>query len=305
MTVHLRPNPHRRRTLQPGQVAELRVINRDGSGETAIYEAGEVIEAPNWTLDGKWLVFNGDGRLWKIAPDGSEGPIRIDTAPIEDLNNDHCLAPDSETVYVSANDGHIYAAALNGGKPRKITNDQDPSRRFRHYLHGVSPDGKTLAYVGLEFDRDDKVITRIYTIPAAGGPDTMIHDAGCPVDGPEYSPDGEWIWFNSEAAASKPGHAQVFRMRTDGSKVQQITFDDRVNWFPHFSPDGSHIFFISYPLGTLGHPPDKDVKLRMMDADGGNQRDLTAFFGGQGTINVNSWSPDSQRLAYVAYPMRK
>lgn len=304
MASHLRPNPHRRRSLQSGQVAELRVINRDGSGETTIYEAGEVIEAPNWTLDGKWLVFNGDGRLWKIAPDGSEGPIRIDTAPIEDLNNDHCLAPDGESVYVSANDGHIYAASLSGGTPRRITNDQDPARRFRHYLHGVSPDGTTLAYVGLEFGADDKVITKIYTIPTAGGADLMIHDAGCPVDGPEYSPDGDWIWFNSEAAASEPGHAQVFRMRADGSEVEQITLDDRVNWFPHFSPDGTHIVFISYPLGTLGHPPDKDVKLRMMDADGGNQRDLTSFFGGQGTINVNSWSPDSQKLAYVAYPMR-
>ena len=92
-------------------------------------------------------------------------------------------------------------------------------------------------------------------------------------------------------------------MKADGSDVTQVTFDDRVNWFPHFAPDGTHIVYISYPLGTLGHPPDKHVKLRMMDADGSNQRDLVSFFGGQGTINVNSWSPDSQRLAYVAYPL--
>lgn len=298
----LRPNPHRRRTLQPGQVAELRVINRDGSDEATIYEAGEVIEAPNWTLDGKWLVFNADGRLFKISPDGSEGPIRINTAPIEDLNNDHCLSPDGKTIFVSANDGHLYSVPLTGGTPVKISNDQDPARKFRYYLHGVSPDGKTLAYVGLE-QGGGTTVTRICSIPAEGGEDTVIYDAGCPVDGPEYTPDGAWIWFNSEAAATEPGHAQVFRMRADGSGVEQLTHDERVNWFPHLSPDGTHVVFISYPKGTLGHPPDKHVILRMMDGDGQNQRDLTAFFGGQGTMNVNSWSPDSQRLAYVAYPM--
>lgn len=299
----MRPSPHHRRTLQSGQVAELRVINRDGSGEVTIYETGEVIEAPNWTMDGKWLVFNADGRLWKISPDGKTGPIRIDTVPVENLNNDHCLSPDGETIFVSSNDGHLHAVPLAGGTPRKISNTKQAARQFRYYLHGVSPDGETLAYVGLEKAEDGGNRTRIFTIPATGGDDTMVHDAQCAVDGPEYSPDGEWVWFNSEAAASEPGHAQIFRMRADGSEVTQVTHDDGVNWFPHFSPDGTHIVFISYPLGTLGHPPDKQVKLRMMDADGSNQRDLTSFFGGQGTINVNSWSPDSQRLAFVAYPM--
>jgi len=124
-----------------------------------------------------------------------------------------------------------------------------------------------------------------------------------PNDGPEYSPDGQWIYFNAERAATIPGHAQCFRMRPDGSGIEQLTFDDRVNWFPHVSPDGRSVVFISYPAGTTGHPPNKDVILRLMRPDGGGQRDLVAFFGGQGTINVNSWAPDSRRFAYVAYPV--
>ena len=298
-----RPGPQRRR-LQAGQVSEIIVINSDGSNRQVIYETGDLIEAPNWTADGKWLVYNGDGRLFKISPDGREGPIRINTAPIENINNDHCLSPDGKTIYISSNDGHLYAVPIDGGTPIKISNDQDPARRFIYYLHGVSPDGKTLAYVGLERNADGKILTDIYTIPSAGGADKKLTNATYPVDGPEYSPDGEWIYFNSEHAATEPGHAQIFRMKADdGSNIEQLTYDERVNWFPHFPRDGSIVAFISFPKGTLGHPADKDVIIRTINPDGSNQRDIDAFFGGQGTINVNSWAPDCERLAYVAYPL--
>ena len=143
---------------------------------------------------------------------------------------------------------------------------------------------------------------RIYTMPAGGGPDTVLTDGACPVDGPEFSADGQWICFNSEAAATRPGHAQIFRMRPDGSELEQITGDERVNWFPHCAADGT-IAFVSFPPGTTGHPADKNIIVRVMDADGSNMRDIATLFGGQGTINVNSWAPDSRRLAYVAYPM--
>jgi Tol biopolymer transport system component len=148
-------------------------------------------------------------------------------------------------------------------------------------------------------------MVNIFTIPAAGGPDTRLTHVAVPNDGPEYSPDGRWIYFNSELAASKPGHAQVFRMRPDGTGVEQLTFDSRVNWFPHFSPDGRHVAYLSYPEGTVGHPPDKHVLLRLMSPNGTEERGLAAFFGGQGTINVNSWAPDSKRLAFVSYPIAK
>jgi Tol biopolymer transport system component len=294
-----RPSPESRRLL-PGQISELVVCTRDGA-PIVVYDTAELIEAPNWTPDGQWLIYNADGRLWRISPDGTQGPERINTTPVESLNNDHVVSPDGRTLYLSAGDGHLYAVPIEGGTPRKVSNDQDASRHYRYYLHGISPDGVTLAYVGLEV-ADGRLVTRICTIPATGGSDTVLTDGSCPVDGPEYSPDGTYIWFNSEAAATRPGHAQVFRMRPDGSGVTQVTTDDRVNWFPHPAPDGRVLAYISFPPGTVGHPADKDVILRLMDPDGTNFRDIDAFNGGQGTINVASWAPDSQALAYVRYP---
>lgn len=295
--------PCNARRLLPSQTCELVVADRSGGTLTVIYETSELIEAPNWTPDGQWLIYNADGRLFRISPDGANGPRRINTAPIEDLNNDHVISPDGENLFVSANDGHLYRCPISGGVPVKVSNDKNPDLGFKYYLHGISPDGKTLAYVGLE--RQAKTaVTRICTIPAAGGPDTVLTDGACPVDGPEYSADGEWIYFNSEAAATQPGHAQIFRMRPDGSGGEQLTHDDRVNWFPHAAPDGSMFAYISFPQGTLGHPADKEVIIRTMDPDGAKQRDIDSFNGGQGTINVTSWAPDSSRFAYVRYPVR-
>lgn len=290
----------RGRMLQPGQRSELTVINADGTGREVIFVADEIIEAPNWTHDGKWLIFNAGGELWRISPDGSDGPTRIDTGPLRDLNNDHVLSPDGTRIFVSSDDSHLYVLPIEGGTPRKISNDHP--ERHHYYLHGVSPDGSTLVYTGVNTRNGDRWgYVNIWTIPAGGGPDTQLTDSIPPDDGAEYTPDGQWIWYNSEAGS--PGHAQIWKMRADGSEQTQVTFDERVNWFPHFSRDGQHIVYLSYPPGTAGHPPDKAVLLRYMQPDGSGQRDIVAFNGGQGTINVNSWAPDNQRFAYVAYPI--
>lgn len=291
--------PRRGRTLSAGQRSELTVIDLAGKA-SVILTADEIIEAPNWTADGTTLVFNAGGKLFRIAPTGGE-VTPIDTGHLADLNNDHVLSPDGATIYVSSDDGHLYAVPFAGGTPRRVSNTHDTP--FHYYLHGISPDGKTLSYVAIEGKGPDRRVN-IFTIPAAGGADTRLTDVSVPNDGPEYSPDGRWVYFNSELAASQPGHAQIFRMNaTDGSGQEQLTFDNLVNWFPHLSPDGKQIAFISFPTGTLGHPADKDVALRLMNPDGSDQRTLVSFFGGQGTINVNSWAPDSQRFAYVAYPV--
>lgn len=289
----------RSRLLRPGQRAELVVIDRNGGDRRVLLVADEVIEAPNWTPDGRWLVFNAGGELWRVAADGGVQPERIDTGHLNDLNNDHVLSPDGALIYASSGDGHIYELPITGGTPRRVSNQY--AHRHHYFLHGISPDGQTLAYVGVNQAGDNpwgKV--NIFTIPVAGGPDVALTDLTVPNDGPEYSPDGHWIWFNSELAS--PGHAQIFKMRTDGSEVTQVTFDERVNWFPHFAPDGQSIVYLSYPPGTQGHPADKDVILRFMRPDGSGIRDIDNFNGGQGTINVNSWAPDSQRFAYVTYP---
>jgi len=299
--VSRRPSGGGRR-LANGQSSELVTISRDGSDAQVIYHTNELIEAPNWTPDGQWLIYNADGRLFRISPDGTIGPQRINSAPAEDLNNDHLLSPDGSLIYVSSGDGHLYVLPIGGGVPKRLSNDQDRARGYKYYLHGISPDGETLAYVGLEREKG-RTVTRICTIPAQGGADLVLTDGGCPVDGPEFSPDGRWMYFNAETAATVPGHAQCFRMRPDGSGLEQLTHDERVNWFPHPAPDGSIHSFISFPPGTLGHPADRPVILRTMAPDGSGIRDLDAFNGGQGSINVNSWAPDSQRLAYVRYPV--
>jgi Tol biopolymer transport system component len=121
-------------------------------------------------------------------------------------------------------------------------------------------------------------------------------------DGPEFSPDGAWIYYNSEEAATRPGHAQIFRMTPDGGGREQLTFDERVNWFPHLTPDGGSFAYISYEPGTVTHPADLPVELRVLPAGGGEPRTVVRLFGGQGTLNTNSWAPDSRRFAFVAYP---
>jgi len=284
------------------RVSQLTIIRIDGKDQRVIYETDERIEAPNWSPDGKWLVFNSQGSLWSIPAHGGAKPKLIPAGEVKSINNDHVLSPDGRTIYFSAS-GHLYAVPFAGGQPRRISNEQAPERKFRYYLHGVSPDGQTLSYVGLEALGDDPWgRTELYTIPVAGGADTQLTNIPRPNDGPEYSPDGRWIYFNSEIDAEVPGHSQCYRMAPDGTGIEQLTHDERVNWFPHISPDGRWVVYISFPPGTIKHPADKDVILRRMKPDGREQADIIGFNGGQGTINVNSWSPDGEHFAFVVYP---
>ncbi|TDW94521.1 WD40 repeat protein [Kribbella pratensis] len=280
------------RTLRPGQRSELYVVDVATNTHRLVFSSDEVLfEAPNWLPDGT-LVVNGNGLLFRVTDALEE----IELGGVPAINNDHVVSPDGRTVYVSANDGHIYAAPIEGGPGRRVTNDRGPG--FHHYLHGVSPDGTTLAYIGLEWVGDRR-ITNVWTIPAAGGADVPVTDDMFADDGSEFSPDGRWIYFNSE----RDGHAQLFRVLVEGSAIEKLTFDERVNWFPHPAPDWSAVAYVSFPPGTEGHPADiDDVRLRLLTNDG-EIRELTSLFGGQGTMNVPSWSPDSASFAYVTYPL--
>jgi Tol biopolymer transport system component len=175
---------------------------------------------------------------------------------------------------------------IGGGTPRRVT-ENSPS-----YWHGWSPDGKTLAFVGQRNGDFD-----IYTISPAGGAETRLTTAKGLDDGPEYSPDGKYIYFNSE----RTGHMQIWRMNADGSDQQQVFSDESNNWFPHISPDGKWMAFVTYEPDVSGHPGNKNVMLRLMSVDDKKITVLAKLFGGQGTMNVPSWSPDSKRLAFVSY----
>jgi TolB protein len=290
------------RQLENGQKSRLCTYDLAPGEKRVIYETAEsVLEAPNWSPDGSSLIYNQDGLLYRIDADNGGAPLLIEAGDVGDANNDHVLAPGGDFLYISATDGHIYEVPVTGGKPRRVSNDHD--RPFIHFLHGISPDGRTLAYVGAEeVDGNAFGSVNIFTVPVAGGPDVQITHSDKPHDGPEYSPDGTWIYFNSERASSTPGHAQVFRMRADGSEITQLTFDERVNWFPHIAPTGDRIVYISYEPGTVGHPPNRPVEIRSSGPTGGTVETLLSVFGGQGTMNVNSWAPDGQRFAFVEYP---
>jgi TolB protein len=289
------------RKLQSGQRAEVWIADATvGSAELVYSTDSLLLEAPNWAPDGHGLLLNGEGLLWRLElePAVELQQVRIDDLP--SINNDHVLDAERGLIYLSANDGHIYAAPIQGGGPQRVTHD---SSRY-HFLHGVSPDGRTLAFV--ELPRGDLAVPgRLALISSAGG-ETRYPEAGSRhLDGPEYSPDGAWLYFNTEEFTQRPGHAQLARMPANGGRMERLVESESVDWFPHLSPDSERASYISFPPGTLGHPADLDVEVRMVRTR--NWRDVVwrfPIFGGQGTINVNSWSPDSSRFAYVAYPVQ-
>ncbi|MCJ1675564.1 MULTISPECIES: PD40 domain-containing protein [unclassified Rathayibacter] len=291
-----------RTDLQTGQVSQLIIADLDKGTEKVLLELDRMIESPNWTPDGRWLVVNGQGRLYRLPADGS-GPLQeIPIGAVSGVNNDHVLSPDGERVYFSA-EGHLYCVDVNGGDARRVSNEHPTEQQYSYWLHGVSPDESTLAYVSVEPEGDEPRARRnLALIPAAGGPDVQLTEGVNDFDGPEFSPDGTWLYYNSEEAAEVKGHSQIFRMRLNGTGREQLTFDERVNWFPHLSPDGSRFIYISYASGTISHPADVEVQLRILPAGGGDPITVTTLFGGQGSLNTNSWAPDGRRFAFVAYP---
>jgi TolB protein len=291
-------------------VSSLETISIASTDRRVEYVAAAHFEAPNWSRDGKYLIFNQEGTLRRLALDGS-APTVIPTDPQIHCNNDHGISPDGQFLAISdstAGDqkSRVYIVPIAGGTPRLITPNA-PS-----YWHGWSPDGKTLAFTGQRegpidilpahgahnaIQQLDAANFDVYIVPAAGGDETRLTTAPGLDDGPEYSPDGAYIYFNSE----RTGHMQIWRMKPDGSDQEQVTNDDSNDWFPHLSPDGQTMVFIAYEKGVTGHPPNKDVELRLMSLKDRQVRVLAQLFGGQGTINVPSWSPDGLKLAFVSY----
>ncbi|BCW43471.1 biopolymer transporter Tol [Arthrobacter sp. StoSoilB5] len=290
------------RTLQPGQRCEVWIASVTCQAELLYSSDGLLFEAPNWTLDGAALVLNGDGKLWTLDVTGGE-PTEVPLSGIPDLNNDHVLAPDGAGIFLSANDGHIYRALLDGRPATRITEDDGSF----HFLHGVSPDGKELAYVAIEagdFSQPGRLMTIASDGGAAASVDLGRFDVGSAhCDGPDYSPDGKWLYLNTESFGSVAGHAQLARVRVDGTGFEQVLASGTVDWFPHLSPDGRYATYIRFPSGTVGHPADLPVAVVLVSTeDWTTPLHTWPLFGGQGTLNVNSWSPDSTRFAFVAYP---
>ncbi|MDX5337801.1 MAG: DUF5050 domain-containing protein [Cyclobacteriaceae bacterium] len=271
--------------------SELVILNVETLEEKTILLESRHFEAPNWSREGDFLLINAAGKLEKIGLDGSNlGKVFPDQ--ISRVNNDHGLSFDGKTLVFSKNDeglgSRIYTIPMKGGKPKLITEN------YPSYWHGISPDGKTLVYCAERNGEWD-----IWAIPTKGGKEIRLTEEPGLDDGPEYSYDGQYIYFNSH----RNGRMQAYRMKPDGSEQEQLTSDNLDNWFPHPSPDNQSIVIISYLEDQKGaHPFGKDVKLRLMDLNTREIKDLTpVFYGGQGTINVHSWSPDGKWIAFVRY----
>ena len=275
----------------------LELLDVATGARKVIHEAPGRFEAPNWMPDGKNLLFNENGSIFKIPVDGGT-PEKINTGTVDRNNNDHGISFDGKMLAIS---GHVqglpgggstvYVLPVGGGTPKQITT-ATPS-----YWHGWAPNNKEVLYVG---QRGDSKIYHVYRASINGGPETKItdHTSGH-VDGPEYSPDGKYIYYNG----NQTGTMQVWRMKPDGTGKEQLTFDENHNWFPHISPDGKWMAFISFPpdIDPNSHPSYKRVTLSVMPlTTGGAPKVIAYLYGGQGTINVPSWSPDSKRLAFVS-----
>jgi TolB protein len=276
--------------------SSLEVMDIASSTRRVVYRTSKHIEAPNWTPGGAHFVFNSEGRLYRLPVNGGV-PIKIDTGSLVKLNNDHGISPDGKWIVVSdkgAADGlsRLWMLPAGGGAPHQVIPE------YPSWWHGWSPDGTTLVYVAARGNR----ILNLWKCPATGGAETRLTAGEWIDDGPDYSANGRYIWFNS----TRSGNMKLWRMNADGSDPVQMTFeDDTRDWFPHPSPDGKWVVFLSFgtDVDIKDHPPNKNVTLRLMPTEGGKPQPVAALFGGQGTLNVPSWSPDGSKFAFVSYKL--
>jgi Tol biopolymer transport system component len=290
--------------------SKISIFDTRDKSTRLLYEADQVFEAPNWSVDGKYLLANAGGRLYRIPVDAAKPtpePVNIDTSLR--LNNDHAPSPDGKQIAFSASSpssrqSQVYLSNADGSNVRLMVSPT-PS-----YFHGWSPDGKYLAYVHQHPGPNGGPANYdIFRVPASGGEPVQLNSNTGYDDGPDYSPDGKWIYYNTD----RTGSWEVWRIPAEGAgpndqKAEQITNDDVEDWFPHPSPDGKWLLFLTFAKGTKTHNDQlPGTQLRMMPMPGAHPEKspkievLTTFFGGQGTINVNSWAPDSRRFAFVIY----
>jgi TolB protein len=280
--------------------SRLETMNVFDGKRTVIYESDKGFEAPNWMPDGKNLLFNQGGLLYEIPATGGK-IVQHNAGGLEHMNNDHGISFDGKMLAVSSSreglkggGSTVYVLPLTGGTPKMIT-PETPS-----YFHGWAADNKNVYYVA----QRDTAIYNVYRCDLSGGKEVQLtFNKSHHVDGPEESPDGKYIYFNG----SMTGTMQIWRMKPDGSGLEQLTFDQYNDWFPHISPDGKWMVFISFPdsIEPNNHPAYKRVMLRIMPVSGGAPKVIAYLYGGQGTINVASWSPDSKHIAFMSNPGMK
>lgn len=264
-----------------------------GAKPTVVYKADAYFEAPNWTRDGSSLLFDQAGQIMRIPLAGGQ-PTPLNTGAATRCNGSHNLSPDGKWLAISCNmagmkGSHVFLLSPQGGEPKLVTHTDGA------YFHSWAPDSKSILFV-----HPDGASLNFYSVGVDGTNEHAITPGTGVSDDPDYAPDGQWIYFCSD----RSGTTQIWRIKPDGTSPEQITSDNRVNWTPHPSPDGKYIVYISYEQGTTGHPSNRNVILRLMDLKDRSIRDLVHLTGGGGTMNVNSWAPDSKHFAFVGYQLQ-
>lgn len=249
------------------------------------------MEAPNWSKDGKTLIFNQDGKIWRIPAEGGELSV-VNVGQATKCTGSHGLSPDGKLLAISCSmpgkpETRVYVVPAEGGEPKLVTEGA------WSYFHGWSPDGKTIAFTR----PDHKGGGNIFVIPAVGGAEKALTAGSGISDDPDYSADGKWIYFNSD----RGGSMQIWKMRPDGSGPEQVTNDEYANWTPHPSPDGLSVLILSYPTGVKGHPTNTDIAFRVLNMADGKMRTVVNVVGGAGSDNTPNWAPDGKHFAFVNF----
>jgi TolB protein len=281
-----------KKVAQPPSV--IHIMDTKDMSTRDLYKTKLHFEAPNWSPDGKYLLMNGQGKLWKLPVEGGGEPVAVESGAVAGINNDHGISRDGKWIAISAR--QVYILPSSGGEPRQIT------KAVPSYFHTWAPDGKSIIMCAQRNENFD-----LYRVPFDGGDEVRLTVSPGYDDGPDFSPDGKWIYFNSD----RSGSWDIWRIPAagggpDDKNAEQITKDEYEDWFPHLSPDGKKMVLISFEKGTKGHPANQQVMLRMMPVSHGKpdvskMKVIAHLFGGQGTMNVNSWSPDSRYFAFVSY----
>ncbi|MCA0043645.1 TolB family protein [Celeribacter litoreus] len=273
-----------------GWVSRLMIYDLEEAEASPVLETGMEIAAPNWTPDGSALIVNGEGSLFWVDLDEPD-LLEIDTGLCINLNNDHGVSPDGDTLFFT---DHTYGGPAKIWR-QNIGDDSDPvqvTRKEPSWFHGISPDGHMICYAAVR-----EGLFGIYTARADGSHENCVIEGAHHYDGPDFSHCGQWIWFNSD----RSGTSEIWRVRTDGSGLERMTEDAEVNWFPHPAPDGEKVVYMAYSEGIVGHPAGMHVDLRLWTSKDRKPETLVSLYGGQGTFNSPCWSPDGMAFAYVEY----
>jgi TolB protein len=215
---------------QNGGFFDLFLFVFDGSRLVRLTEnIGNVI-SPSFSPDGETILFanraaEGPTSLWTVENTG-KNPKLLYTGPNTIVSSD--WSPDGKTIAfamaVDRPDAYeIFLMNADGSDIRQLTNG----------LPGIggsldwSPDGKyLLIYAGPEGDKN------IYRIDVEAKTATQLTNGGNNAAS-SYSPDGEWIAFNS---LRNDGQADLFIMRADGTDLRRITTNPEPDWQPQWEP---------------------------------------------------------------------